>query len=184
MTFSRTVGTVFLAGALSVGGLSAIATAVGAPEGLAGQTAWAGQHKGNAMCERGKYGKHGQYGQARGGHGCGHGWGHGRHGKRGPDHLARRLSVIETEIGIRAEQIDDWRDFTDALQATMKRPSRDKMTGSSSEPFSLADAIADRVIDRAESAEKLKAAAAKLRTALTPEQLEKVKEIDDRFGAR
>ncbi len=174
MTFSRTVATVFLAGALSVGGLSAIATAVGAPGGLAGQTAWAGQHKGKAMCERGKYG------QARGGHGCGH----GRHGKRGPDHLARRLSVIETEIGIRAEQLDDWRDFTDALQATMKRPSRDKMTGSSSEPFSLADAIADRVIDRAESAEKLKAAAAKLRTALTPEQLEKVKEIDDRFGAR
>ncbi len=180
MTFSRTVATVFLAGALSVGGLSAIATAVGAPEGLAGQTAWAGQHKGNAMCERGKYGKHGKYGQARGGHG----WGHGRHDKRGPAHLARRLSVIETEIGIRAEQLDDWRDFTDALQATMKRPSRDMMTGSSSEPFSLADAIADRVIDRAESAEKLKAAAAKLRTALTPEQLEKVKEIEDRFRAR
>lgn len=185
MTFSRTVAAVFLAGALSLGGLAAIATSLGVPAGLAGQTAWAGDGKHGPMCERGKHGKHGKYGPSRGGHGK---WDHGRHGHpgghRGPDRLAAKLSVIETEIGIRAEQLDDWRDFTDALQATMKRPSRDMMTGTASEPFSLADGIADRVIDRAASAEKLKAAAAQLRTALTPEQLEKVTAIEERFRAR
>ena len=179
MTFSRTIATALLAGALSIGGLSAIAKTVGVPDGVVGQTAFAGEHKGkakgNPMCDRGK---HGKYGHGR------HGPGKYAHGRKGPDHLASRLSVIETEIGIRSEQLDDWRDFTDALQATMKRPSRDMMASPSSEPFSLADGLADRTIDRAESAEKLKAAVAKLRTTLSPEQLEKVSAIEERFRTR
>jgi len=177
MTFSKTLATVFLAGALTIGGLSAIAKTVGAPDGVLGQTAFAGEHKGkgNPMCDRGK---HGKYGHGR------HGPGKYAHGRKGPDHLASRLSVIETEIGIRSEQLDDWRDFTDALQATMKRPSRDMMASPSSEPFSLADGLADRTIDRVESAEKLKAAVANLRTTLSPEQLEKVTELEERFRSR
>lgn len=174
MTFPKTLATVFLAGALSLGGLSVLASAIGAPESLAGQSAWAGHHKAKAMCDRGKPGHHG------------HGWKHGKygHGRKGPDQLAPRLAAMETEIGIRAEQLDAWRDYTDALQAVMKRPSRAGLMAGAKEPFSRVEGMADRMIERAEAAEKLKAAIATLRTTLTQEQLDKATAIGERFQAR
>jgi hypothetical protein len=174
MKFSKRMASIAVVAALSIAGLTAVTLAAG-HDGRWSHSAWAGE--GKKMCDRGedrKYGKHG---------------GRGHHGPMDPDYLAKKLSVMETEIGIRADQLDTWRDFTDALQATLNRPMRPGghgMTadGDTAEPFSLAEGFADRSIERAQNAEKLKAAIGALRTTLTAEQLDKVKEIEARVRAR
>lgn len=175
MNFSKRMASIAVVAALSIAGLTAVTLAAG-HDGRWSQSAWAGEgkHDGKSMCNRGHGGKHGR---------------RGHHGPKDPDYLAKKLSVMETEIGIRADQLDTWRDFTDALQATLKRPMRPGgpgMTapGDTAEPFSLAEAFADRSIERAQNAEKLKAAIGALRTTLTAEQLDKVKEIEARVRAR
>jgi hypothetical protein len=172
MNISKRIASIAIVAVLSVAGLAAV-TMAGGHDGRWGQSAWAGKHGDKSMCHRGGGGKHGR-----------HGWRH-----KGPDHLAKKLSVMETEIGIRANQLDAWRDFTDALQATMKRPMRHGGTGmmasgDNAVPFSLAERFANNAIERGESAEDLKKAIAELRTTLTPEQLQKVTEIEKRFRAK
>ncbi len=101
---------------------------------------------------------------------------------RDPDMMAKRLNAMETEIGIRANQLDAWRDFTDALLGTMQRPKWQPGSGDA-KPFSLAEQLANNAIARSKSAEALLKAIDALRTKLTPEQLDKVAEIEARVRA-
>lgn len=183
MKLSKTLATLSVAGALTIAGLSAATLVAGSERAQASPSGWSGDGShGKKMCKRGKHGAHGHH---RKGH-----YRHSAHSGKGPNHLAKRLSVMETEIGIRAEQLDDWRDFSDALQATMKPPFKrhggpaKKTDSAAQEPFSLAEGFANRAIERGDDAEKLKAAIAQLKTTLTPEQLDKVKTIEDRFRTR
>ncbi len=170
-------------------------------------------HEKNSGDDRGHYamhgGKHaGKQGESKGPgckrhgdkHGMKHGMRHGMRGERGdmrggmgphfrpdPNRMARELSVMETAIGIRAEQLDTWRDFTDALQAMMpKPPFRDRGPAmlQDREPFWMAEKFADKTLEKAEAAQQLKDAVKKLRETLTPEQLERVQAYEDSIHAR
>ncbi len=123
--------------------------------------------------------KHGMRGDTRGGM--------APHFRPDPNRMARELAVMETAIGIRAEQLDTWRDFTDALQAMMPTPpSRDRGPAmlQDREPFWMAEKFADKTLEKTEAAQQLKDAVKKLRETLTPEQLERVQTYEDSIHAR
>jgi hypothetical protein len=107
----------------------------------------------------------------------------------GAGHLAARLGAAETEIGIRANQLDAWRDFTDALLGAMAPPSPPPAATVSgtppgqhqSEPFERARRIANNAIARGHHGEDLLKAIQNLTDKLTPEQLAKVAELEARL---
>ncbi|HEX2447235.1 MAG TPA: hypothetical protein VHK26_03495 [Methyloceanibacter sp.] len=168
MNTPRKLGAILVVAVLGLGSLALLTTAWGEPSPGMGPHAWRGGKM--ARCSASYPGPRFKQG-----------WHHRHHG---PDQLAKKLSVMETEIGIRSNQLDAWRDFTDALLATAKPPfgpNASNQGAESKEPFALAQRLADNTIDRAKSAEDLKKAVEALRSKLTPEQLNKVVELEAKF---
>lgn len=138
-----------------------------------------GKHPGK-MCDRGESGKHSKHGK------------HDRGGKHGswqdPHRLAQKLSALETEIGIRSNQLDTWRDFTDALLAVMTPPSKPAKQADSGagkdQPFWMAQRLAERAIERGDKAETLLKAIEALRGTLTADQLQKVAALESRMAGK
>lgn len=106
------------------------------------------------------------------------------HGARpDPLALARLLTDAETAIGIRAEQLNAWRDFTDALQASFAPPPRpprpekaqpEAAADKPPEPFAAVDRLARDLQARGKAGERLAGATETLKRQLSPEQLERV----------
>jgi Spy/CpxP family protein refolding chaperone len=117
-----------------------------------------------------------------------HGGGHHHHmqmrGWHGPERMAKQLSVLETEIGIRASQLDVWRDFTDALLMMKQSPrpaGQTSIASETNEPFGRAQRFAEMAIARGEAGDNLMQAIEALRRSLTPEQLARVSEVESRM---
>jgi len=108
--------------------------------------------------------------------------------RHGPDfrlHLARDLAGLETIAGIRSDQLDAWRDYTSALLVLLAPPTPSRPAAANGpDAFGRAEHLADGVIARAATAQRLKTAIDTLRDKLTPEQIALLQQAEMRMGPR
>lgn len=90
-----------------------------------------------------------------------------------PEAVAARLAAAETLLGIRSDQLDVWRDYTNALLALVTPPDRTRAKPDG-DALARQERFADVIAAKAAQAETLKSAIAALRTKLSPEQIEKL----------
>lgn len=96
----------------------------------------------------------------------------------GPARLAQLLAAAEIYIGVRADQIDTWRTFTDAAIALVPEPPPSPTAGRTAEPFARPSEMASRLVAEGKKAEQLLAAIEQLKVKLTPAQLQRVAQFE------
>jgi hypothetical protein len=189
------IGPILVVAVLGLASLTLLTRAWGETSGAKlTEAAWAGGDapKHGDRLDTGMQGPggHGRMWRCNAPGGFGPGGMHHHMGWRNPDMIAKHLNAMETEIGIRTNQLDAWRDFTDALQGVMQRPTPPWQTADAGkggdakpQPFALAEGLANNMIARSKSAETLLKSIDALKTKLTPEQLDKVAQMEARFRA-
>lgn len=90
--------------------------------------------------------------------------------------LAALLSTQETALGIRADQLDAWRAYTDALLDLATPP--DPPARTSVEPFATTEAIAQHAAEAGRKAQALLNARSALIARLTPAQLQRAVKLE------
>lgn len=95
-----------------------------------------------------------------------------------PARLAEMLSAAETFIGIRTEQLDAWRDFTDASLSLLPEPPAARPEPGTADPFARSSELANRMVAQGKKAERLLAAVQRLKAKLSPDQLQRVAKLE------
>lgn len=98
-------------------------------------------------------------------------------GLPGPARLAALLAAAETYVGVRTDQMDAWRTFTDAAIALVPEPPTGRPPAQA-EPFARSSEVANRLISEGKKAETLLAAIQQLKAKLTPDQLQRVAQFE------
>ncbi|MEP9370230.1 hypothetical protein [Xanthobacter sp. VNH20] len=95
---------------------------------------------------------------------------------RGQMVAAASLSTLETYIGIRADQLDAWRAYTNAVLALLQ-PPKPPQEEPKPAAFARAEAIATHMADQGTKAQAVLAALTALKVKLTDDQLRRAAEL-------